>query len=79
MTTNAADFLTPIPIDQPLLNDHGELTPIWRSYLFRLDQLFRQALNGPLLDATDDAAAATAGVPINGLYKNGSAVMIRVT
>ena len=26
----------------------------------------------------DDAAAAAAGVPINGLYRNGSAVMVRV-
>jgi hypothetical protein len=26
----------------------------------------------------DDAAAATGGVPVHGLYRNGSAVMVRV-
>lgn len=34
-------------------------------------------LNG-LVNATDDAAAAAAGVPVNGLYRNGSVLMIRV-
>jgi hypothetical protein len=28
--------------------------------------------------AANDAAAAAAGVPLNGLYRNGSAVLIRV-
>ena len=32
----------------------------------------------PLPDAIDDAAAATAGVAVGGLYRNGSALMIRV-
>lgn len=36
------------------------------------------SLAGPLTNAVDDAAAATAGVPVNGLYRNGSVVMIRV-
>jgi hypothetical protein len=31
-----------------------------------------------LVNAADDAAAATAGVPVNALYRNGSVVMIRV-
>ena len=31
-----------------------------------------------LVNAANDAAAATAGVPVNGLYRNGSALMIRV-
>lgn len=34
---------------------------------------------GALINAVDDAAAATAGVAVNGLYRNGSVVMIRVT
>jgi hypothetical protein len=34
-------------------------------------------ING-LLDALDDAAAAAAGVPVNGLYRNGSVLMARV-
>lgn len=33
---------------------------------------------GALVNYADDAAAAAAGVPINGLYRNGSAVMVRV-
>ena len=33
---------------------------------------------GSLGNYTDDAAAAAAGVPINGLYRTGSAVMVRV-
>lgn len=32
-----------------------------------------------LVNAANDAAAATAGVPVNGLYRNGSVLMIRVT
>ena len=32
-----------------------------------------------LINAANDAAAATAGVPVNGLYRNGSVVMQRVT
>lgn len=31
-----------------------------------------------LINATDDAAAATAGVPVGALYRNGSVLMIRV-
>lgn len=32
-----------------------------------------------LTDAIDDAAAATAGVPVGGMYRNGSALMVRIT
>jgi hypothetical protein len=32
-----------------------------------------------LSNYTDDAAAATGGIPVNGLYRNGSVVMIRVS
>lgn len=31
-----------------------------------------------LKNAVDDSAASTAGVPVNGLYRNGSALMVRV-
>ena len=34
---------------------------------------------GPLTSAANDAAAAAAGVPINGLYQNSGAVRIRLT
>lgn len=36
-------------------------------------------LTGDLTNAVNDAAAAAAGVQINGLYRNGSIVMIRVS
>lgn len=32
-----------------------------------------------LEDAVDDAAAATAGVPVGGMYRNGSVIMVRIT
>jgi hypothetical protein len=31
------------------------------------------------VNAVDDAAAATAGVPVRGVYRNGSILMVRVT
>ncbi len=34
---------------------------------------------GPLTSATTDTAAATAGVPVGGLYQNSGAVRIRLT
>lgn len=34
---------------------------------------------GSLVNAANDGAAAAAGVPINGLYRNGNAVQIRLT
>jgi hypothetical protein len=36
------------------------------------------SINGPLGNYASDSAAASGGVPINGLYRNGSVVMIRV-
>jgi hypothetical protein len=32
-----------------------------------------------LVNAANDAAAAAAGVPINGTYRNGSVLMVRVS
>jgi hypothetical protein len=34
---------------------------------------------GPLTSAANDAAAAKAGVPVNGLYQSSGAVKIRLT
>lgn len=45
----------------------------------QVDAILRGALFGTLISAANDAAAATAGVPVNGFYRNGSAVQIRVT
>lgn len=36
------------------------------------------SIPGGLINAANDAAAAAAGVPVTGLYRNGSVVMIRV-
>ncbi len=44
-----------------------------------VDKAIRTPTLGPLINAVDDVAAAAAGVPINGLYRNGSQVNIRVT
>jgi hypothetical protein len=52
---------------------------LWRNYWVSLDQMLRSAQLGPLPQAANDAAAAAVGVPINGLYRSGSQVMIRVT
>lgn len=76
----ATSFLTPQPpVSQPIIDESGRLTPVWRNYIIKVDQVFRQVIFGPLINAANDGAAATAGVPIGGLYKNGSAVQIRVT
>jgi hypothetical protein len=54
---------------------NGDLTPL--SFRF-LHSLFRLTL--PLLtNAADDAAAASAGIAVGQFYRNGSAVMQRVT
>jgi hypothetical protein len=42
-----------------------------------LNLLASRANNMPP-DAANDAAAAAAGVPVGGLYKNGSVLMVRV-
>lgn len=60
----------------------GHPTNPWAQYLLVVDILLR-LLNGnvvgPLTNAANDAAAAAAGVPINGLYRTGNAVQIRLT
>ncbi len=47
-----------------------------------LNLLHKQVNSAPSVDAlgnyANDTAAAAGGVPIGGLYRNGSAVMIRV-
>lgn len=52
---------------------------LWRNYFFVMDHMFRTAQFGPLVNAANDGAAAAAGVEINGFYRNGSVVMVRVT
>jgi len=62
-----------VPPDQP--------PQAWASWLRgmaeSLNLLAARANNVPV-DAANDAAAAAAGVPVGGLYKNGSVLMVRV-
>jgi hypothetical protein len=52
---------------------------LWRNYFVALDNMLRTGQYGPLPDAADDSAAATAGVPVNGFYRNGNVVQVRIT
>lgn len=64
------------PVMEPGENIFGV---VWRNYLLAMDSMFRTAQYGQLINAANDSAAAAAGVPINGFYRNGSIVMVRVT
>jgi len=81
MTSTQCAALPPQPpINQRIFDANGDLTPLWRIYLTSLDKvILRQLLVGPLINAANDTAAATAGVPISGLYRTGNAVQIRLT
>lgn len=70
----AAQKAQPFPRSGAWIDGNGMPTPAFFGYMFALDQ----NIIGPLTNAVNDAAAATAGVSINGLYRNGSVVMIRV-
>lgn len=56
-------------------NTYGRHGLTWQPVL-----LAAQPVLNPLpVDAANDAAAASAGVPVGGIYKNGSQLMVRVT
>lgn len=57
----------------------GLPTIILLNYMLALDAVIRGNVFGPLTNATNDTNAAAAGVPINGFYRNGNAVQIRLT
>lgn len=48
-------------------------------WILALDRILRAGQLGTLVNAANDTAAKNAGVPVNGIYRNGSAVQIRVT
>jgi hypothetical protein len=58
----------------PLVAEGGKASQIFRDYLLALDG----GALPQLVDAANDAAAATAGVPVNNIYRNGSVLMVRV-
>jgi hypothetical protein len=49
----------------------------WVEYLASTDAILRLVAHATIV-AANDAAAATAGVPVGGFYRNGSALQIRV-
>jgi hypothetical protein len=76
----SATSLRPQPApNQKALDQTGfAFAELWKLYLKDLDVTARTAQWGPLVNAANDAAAATAGVPVNGLYRNGNAVQVRL-
>jgi hypothetical protein len=80
------------PVNFAFVDKAGLPTQAFRLWVATLDVALRSffgaasntntagaPLVGPLVAAGNDAAAAAGGVPINGLYRNGSVVQIRVT
>lgn len=65
--------------DGRLIPNEGLPSFIFLNYMLALDTVVRNSVFGPLTNAANDVAAAAAGVPINGLYRNGNAVQIRLT
>lgn len=64
----------------PIDDRGGKPSQNFRDYLTTIDALIVALLPGytpTLTNAANDAAAAAAGVPIKGLYRNGSVVMQR--
>jgi hypothetical protein len=63
------------------LDGSGLPSSIFLLYMLSLDSVVRSICAGnigPLTNAANDTAAAAAGVQINGLYRNGNAVQIRL-
>lgn len=58
----------------PIADKQGNASQLFRDYMTALDRMFA-TLN---VNAANDAAAATAGVPIGAFYRNGSVVQMRV-
>ena len=71
----------------PIVGEAGRPSQFHRNYLAALDALvaamaagnFPASINvAALTNAANDAAAATAGVPLHGMYRNGSVLQVRV-
>ena len=77
----SADLLPPQPAQNtPVIQPDEEIfSVIWRNYLAAVDTMFSTAQYGPFVNAANDSAAAALGVPVDGVYRNGSVVMVRVT
>lgn len=60
------------------INPDGTPALAFFQYMKSLDTLLSGNVVGTLTNAANDAAAATAGVPIGGLYRTTNAVQIRL-
>jgi hypothetical protein len=72
--------LSPLPPPTTQVLFGSSYAQPWWQYYQSLDATVRHsplALQ-PLVDAANDAGAAAAGVPLNGLYRNGNAVQVRL-
>ena len=80
MAQTATTSLPPQP--QPALRwlnpKNGQPEDPFRDWALAVDRILRAAQFGTLVNAVNDAAAQAAGVPVNGLYRNGNAVQIRL-
>ena len=67
---------------QPISDKGDKPSQSFRDYLSKADALLGALASGTapnnLVNAANDAAAARAGVPIQGLYRNGSVLQVRV-
>lgn len=74
--------ITPLPpLNARWVNEDGTPSLIWRQYLISVDRLLQAlagASIGPLTSAANDTAAASAGVPVGGLYQTSGTVKIRL-
>jgi hypothetical protein len=69
------------PPIQITANGYAVFTQPWSEYLLSHDTTVRSlaaGVVGPLINAANDAAAAAAGVPLQGLYRTANAVQIRL-
>ena len=87
-----AQLPNPAPVvSMPIVSSDGRPVQIMALWLSTLDAAFRfiagasSATNkagapmlGTLVNAANDTAAASAGVPVGGIYRNGNAVQIRL-
>ena len=65
--------------NQVWINPDGTPSQIFYLYSQALDTLIANGVLGPLTNAVSDAAAAAQGVPINGFYRSGNAVQVRLS
>jgi hypothetical protein len=73
VTANVAGLPAGIPLVQYA---GGSVSSTNKSYGNMLNGAL--TFSGPFVNAANDAAAASAGVPVDGMYRNGSALMVRV-